>query len=211
MTPVVAVVGSPSGVARSLAFGRNQHRPGKLQQSDRDPGEHANNSPRRDRQHWEHGAASTHPRRSRTIGNATSRHGVLHADPRPPKQRTAALGEGGGQVERPAAGRGDTNLRRLSTPAGGRVMTKSQHAPWRNADPLSELCVRLPPRVDANIHAGWWCTRRCNSRPRSGGMMLLRGGVIVGHKRGLPYRGSRGAAGDVCGGGLRGCPSVCVY
>jgi transposase len=55
------------------------------------------------------------------------------------------------------------------------------------------------------------CKRRSNSRPRSGGMMLLRGGVKPGHERGLPYRGSRGAAEDVCGGGLRGCTAVCVY
>ena len=30
--------------------------------------------------------------------------------------------------------------------------------------------------------------------------MLLRGGVKPGHEGGLPYRGSRGAAGDVFGG-----------
>jgi hypothetical protein len=108
-----------------------------LQQPDHDPCEHANGSPPRDRQHGERGAATTHPRRSLAIDTVGPRHGVLLADPLPPQQRTAAPGGGAAVVERVAAGRGDTNLRRPSTPAGGRAMRKSQHT-----EPLGGTAIR---------------------------------------------------------------------
>ena len=45
---------------------------------------------------------------------------------------------GGGRrpSEAPRSGQGNANLPRPSTPSGGRVMTKPQRVPWRDADPL---------------------------------------------------------------------------
>jgi hypothetical protein len=52
--------------------------------------------------------------------------------------------------------------------------------------------------------------RRWNSRPRSGGVVSLRGGVKAGHLRGCPFRVSEGTVGGVSGGGLCGGSPVCT-
>ena len=54
------------------------------------------------------------------------------------------------------------------------------------------------------------CTRGWNSRPRSGGVGPLRGGVKAGHLRGCPFRVSEGTVGGVSGGGICGGSPVCA-
>ena len=88
----------------------------------------------------------------------------------------------------------------------------SRNPPWEASDNASGKRQRIRKRrhqTQSLFREGdVFCTRRWNSRPRSGGMGLLRGGVKVGRLRGCPFRGSEGVAGGVSSGGVRSGSAV---